>query len=174
MNIQAAKPNEISNDARQEFIAFVQAAAEVDPDTLPALVDRAAYLVTLRDGETLVGTVAIKAPFAGHHQAIFGLAGVPDQIAHYPFELGWLHVHEDYQGQGHSHRLMASAIACAGGAGLYATTKTAAMHVILPAHGFRTLGSPYASALDEDAQVTLFCRDSGAPDAKDGLGVAAL
>jgi GNAT superfamily N-acetyltransferase len=174
MNIQAAKPNEMGNDARQEFIAFVQAAAEVDPDTLPDLVDRAAYLLTLRDGETLVGTLAIKTPYAGHHQAVFGLAGVPDQAAQYPFELGWLHVHKDHQGQGLSHRLMASAIACAGDDGLYATTKTAAMHVILPAHGFRTLGSPYASALEADGQVTLFCRDSATPGAEGGLGVAAL
>lgn len=159
MIVRSGKPRDMSEQDRKDFIAFVLEAGEVDPNTLPDLVARAAALITLHDGETLVGTAAVKRPYNGHRRDIFELAGVSEHADAYPLELGWLHVRSDYRKGGRSHLLMARAIELAEGFGLYATTKTAAMHHILPAHGFHVLGSPYVSTLDPNTKVSLFCRN---------------
>lgn len=158
MIVRAAKPSELTTKERDEFIAFVMDAGEVSRAMLPGLVARAAVLVTLHHGLTLVGTSALKVPNEAHRRGEFRKARVGECADAYPLELGWVVVHPDYRGRGHAHALVTTAIEAAPRHGLYATTKTDPMRNILPKHGFVVQGKPYSSILNPQDQLTLFGR----------------
>jgi GNAT superfamily N-acetyltransferase len=158
MSIEATKPSDMRRVERDDFIAFVRTAGEVDPATLPNLVDRAVVLVTLREGEALIGTAAIKKPNEGYRRQQFSKANVEALTNAYALELGWVHVHPDHRKKGHGHALVAKAVEAAGGEALYATTKNEKMRPLLEANGFSIQGSPYPSVQDPTAKLTLFCR----------------
>jgi len=149
---------EMTEHERQEFIAFVLKGGQVNAQTLPGLVDRAVALVTLHDGETLIGTVAVKIPNVGHHHGDFEKAGVKERAAEFPFELGWVHSSRT----GNGRRLIAAAVEAAGDRNVYATTKTDKMIHMLPDYGFTVLGQPFQSAQDPTASLSLYVRLSTA------------
>src|SRR5690606_31923971 len=72
---------EMTDGEKQEFIALVAKGGQVNEHTLPGLVDSAVALVTLHDGQSLVGCSAVKVPSAGHHHDDFEKAGVLDRAA---------------------------------------------------------------------------------------------
>lgn len=160
MHAISVKPANMTTAARDEFIAFVLQAGEVNAATLPDLVDRAVALVIMREGASLVGTAAIKTPNVTYPPKVFRKAKVEDQAAAYPFELGWVHVQHAYERQGRGNALVAAAVDAAAGKGLYATTKSEAMRRMLPKLGFTALGTPYVSAEDPGTELTLFVRSS--------------
>ncbi|MDX3885206.1 MULTISPECIES: GNAT family N-acetyltransferase [Alphaproteobacteria] len=160
MHAISVKPADMTVAARDEFIAFVIQAGEVNAATLPDLVDRAVAIVIMREGASLVGTAAVKTPNVTYPPKVFRKAKVEGQAPAYPFELGWVHVHHAYERQGRGHALVAAAIHAAAGKGLYATTKSEAMRRMLPKLGFTALGTPYVSAEDPSAELTLFVRSS--------------
>ena len=158
MSIRVTQRSQMTTAERDEFIAFVRKAGEVDPATLPDLVERAPALVTLHDGQTLIGTAAIKRPYDGHRRGEFEKAKVGELADEYPLELGWVHVHSDHRGNGHGPALVAKAIAAVPGQRLYATTKNDKMKPILEAYAFAVQGDPYSSKEDSTAKLTLFVR----------------
>ena len=158
MRVISVKPTEMTNAEKEEFIAFVMRAGEVNAFTLPGLVDRAAVLVMMREGASLVGTAAIKVPNTTYPPKVFGQARVAGQAARYPVELGWVHVDHAYERQGRGKTLVAAAVKAAANNGIYATTKSVAMERILPKLGFIPVGVPYRSAEHPGAEITLFVR----------------
>lgn len=161
---RTTKPADMSAKDKAAYIAFVLAAGEVNAATLPDLVDQAVALVTLHDGETLIGTAAIKNPYEGHRSAEFRKAGCEDQADAYPLELGWVHVHEDHRGQKHGYALVEAAMTSVGGRPVYATTKNMGMRdKVLPRYGFVRTGTDFASTREPDKMLSLFTR----PAAKD-------
>ncbi|SNS98131.1 Acetyltransferase (GNAT) family protein [Sphingomonas laterariae] len=149
----------MSDVAKDAFKAFVIAAGEVNAQTLPALVEAAAALVMLYDGDKLIGTAAVKRPHDSHRRGDFRKAKVGASADSYPLELGWIVVHADYRGRGHARTLIGAALAAAGSSeGIYATTKTARMRALLPEFGFEIQGELYPSTLDNTVNLTLFAR----------------
>jgi GNAT superfamily N-acetyltransferase len=148
----------MSSSERDEFIAFVGDAGEVDRATLPELVSSAVALVMLHDGRTLIGTAALKVPFDAHRRREFRKAEVEDRADEFPLELGWVVVHPNYRRQGHAPALVAKAMGAAPDRGVYATTKTKRMRELLPDYGFVVQGKPYSSARNPDASLSLFGR----------------
>lgn len=158
-NIQISTFSALTADARTQFRAFVEAAGEVNLYTLPDLMVTAVALISLTDDHgNLIGTAAIKRPNENYRRSIFKKAGVGEQADCYAIELGWIHVHPDYRGQGHPKRLMGAAIEVVNSNNVYATTKAAKMHTILPRFGFSPLGSTYVSLEEPDEQLTLYIR----------------
>jgi len=155
---RAIPPLEMAEAEKKEFIALVSAGGEVLEYGLPERVDQALALVTIRDGDTLVGTAAIKAPALAYRQAHFKKAGVADRAIDYALELGWIVVRDTHRGKGYVRILVETALAAAAGCGVYATTKSAQIRHVLPDYGFMIQGAPYASALEPDAQLTLLAR----------------
>ena len=156
MVVRIDKPAHLSAADKAAFVAFVASAGEVDPDTLPGLVDRAAALVMLLEGDAIIGTAAIKTPFPAHRQGEFDKAAVPQQAVAFPLELGWIVVDPDHRRQGHARTLVAAAVEAASNSGLYATTKTDQMRPILEENGFIVQGEPYKSVLNPTVMLTLF------------------
>jgi GNAT superfamily N-acetyltransferase len=158
MTVRIEKPAHLSAADKAAFVAFVASAGEVDPNTLPALVDRAATLVLLLEGDEIIGTAAVKTPFPAHRQGEFDKAAVPQHEAAFPLELGWIVVHPNHRRRGHARTLVAAAVEAASNIGLYATTKTDQMRPILEESGFIVQGEPYKSALNPTVMLTLFGR----------------
>jgi predicted N-acetyltransferase YhbS len=159
ITIRTAKPADMPATDKAAFIAFVLASGEVNPKTLPDLVDRAVALVTLHDDETLIGTAAIKNPNASHWTGDFRKAGCEDQAAAYALELGWVHVREDHRGHGYGHELVREAVNSVGLSGVYATTKNHRMRTsVLPKFGFMPTGSDFPSTREREKMLSLFTR----------------
>ncbi|MGR4891085.1 GNAT family N-acetyltransferase [Sphingopyxis sp. LARHCG72] len=152
------KPNELSSAQRDEFIAMVHQGAQVSKHTLGNLVDRAVALVTIYDGDRLIGTAAIKDPNPDHRRGYFVKSGERAREVQFPLEMGWVVVHPDYRDQGLARSLIQAAISAAPN-GMYATTKTDRILKILPEYGFIQLGASFPSAEDPNAELTLFVRD---------------
>jgi hypothetical protein len=149
---------EMTERERQELIAFVLKGGQVHAQSLPGLVDRAVALVTLHDGETLIGTAAIKVPNLGHHHGDFEKAGVKGRAADFPFELGWVHSSRS----GNGRKLIAAAVEAAGDRSVYATTRTDKMIHMLPDYGFTVLGQPFRSTRYPEEELRLYVRSSPA------------
>lgn len=158
MSISATQPSQLTTAERDEFIAFVLKAGEVGAATLSNLVDQAVTLVTLRDGQTLIGTAGIKRPNEGYRRKQFVKAKVEGLIDAYPLELGWVHVHSDHRDKQHSSELVKKALEAVPGRALYATTKSPKMERTLIRHGFAVQGDPYPSKENSTAKLTLFVR----------------
>lgn len=156
MTLRICTATEMTEEEKKEFIAFVLEGAQVNAHTLPGLVDRAVALVTLCDGQSLIGTAAVKIPNVGHHRGDFAKAGVEERAVEFPLELGW--VHSSRTGNGNGRKLVAAALDAAGNRSVYATTKTDQMKHILPDYGFVVLGQPFRSTQDQDANLSLFGR----------------
>lgn len=62
MTLRVCTADQMTDGERQEFIAFVMEGGQVNALSLPGLVDRAVALVTLHDGQSLIGTAAVKVP----------------------------------------------------------------------------------------------------------------
>jgi GNAT superfamily N-acetyltransferase len=158
MMIRSGKPSEIAPSDKAAFIKFVSAAGEVDGAILPGLVDDAVALAMLFDRDKLVGTAAIKTPYPTHRRGEFAKANVADDADAFPLELGWVVVHPEYRNRGHAPELVHAAVRLTVGQGIYATTKTPRMLMILAECGFRALGDSYPSILNPDAMLTLLVR----------------
>ncbi len=168
MTIIVARPDELTATDRAGFIAFVRAAREVNAATLPALVDAAFALITIHAEGKLIGTAAIKNPDIGYHADVFAKAGIGEQAKDYALELGWVHVQADCEGRGHGRALIAAAIEAAGGAAIYATTKSATMHYLLPQYGFEPAGNPYPSTQVKGENISVFVRATATADSVSG------
>ena len=158
MDMRSGAPIELASRDKSDFIAFVTSAGEVDPATLPALVNRAARLVMLFDAEALIGTAAVKTPYDLHRLGEFAKAKVPDLANAFPLELGWVVIHPDHRARGHGRALVAATVGLVPDRGIYATTKTPAMRAILKERGFAALGQSYPSVLNPEVNLSLFGR----------------
>lgn len=158
MTIVSGTPSEIALADKAAFIDFVSAGGEVDPVILPGLVEEAEALIMLFDGDTLIGTAAIKTPYLGHRRGEFAKANVAGEADAFPLELGWVVVHADHRKRGHAPDLVRAAVGLMPEQGVYATTKTPRMLAILGECGFEVLGDSYPSVLNPDASLTLMAR----------------
>ena len=158
MKLTVTKPSDMRKEDRAAFIDFVNHAGEVDPNTLPGLVDQAVALVTIHEGETLIGTAALKRPSADYRKRTFRKAGQEDAEAAHPLELGWVHVHQDHERKGHGLRLVEAVLEAAKGEGVYATTKNDAMRRMLPKASFAKAGDDYRSTLKPKEKLSLYTR----------------
>ena len=160
MTLRATLPSRMSAQEIDSFITFVIAAGEVNPATMPALVAQAMSLITLHHGNRLVGTAAIKRPFAEHHRNEFEKAKVGALAAYYPFELGWIVVDSAFRRQGHGGALVGRAIAQLHDRAIYATTKSDTVRAMLPQFGFKPVGESYPSEREPAASLSLHVREA--------------
>lgn len=158
MTLRAIHPSAMSAEEIEDYMAFVIAGGEINAATMPALVAQAMSLITIHQHDKLIGTAAIKVPFAGHQNNEFKKAEVANLAPHYAYELGWVVVDSAFRRKGHARALVGHAVDQLGGRAIYATTKSDAMRTILPDFGFVLLGKEYPSRLDPVVSLSLFGR----------------
>jgi len=136
------------------------AEGEINPATMPPLIARALSLLTLYLDDRLIGTAAIKRPFAAHHQNEFAKAKVGVLAATYPAELGWIVVDSVFRRQGHGRALVGHATCQLDGNAVYATTKSDTMRAMLLEFGFRPIGESYPSERETTVSLSLHVREA--------------
>lgn len=158
MGLLVDRPSDLSPEETDEFIAFVRKAGKVTSKGLSRRIKQADCLVRKYDGDTLIGTAAIKVPDEGYPLGVFTKAGVEGEVDSFPRELGYVHVHKDHQSNGYSTELAKAAIQAVQGQGLYATTTSPRMERTLLRHGFTVLGESYQAEEEPEAELKLFVR----------------
>src|SRR5690348_1731849 len=112
-------PAEISPEDRAAFEQMVLEAGEVDPQTLPGLIDRALALAFARLNGALVGVGAIKRPYSGHRGHVFSWAKSKLDPKQFEFELGWVYVKPAAQNRRIASRLVDQLMPALNGAQVY-------------------------------------------------------
>jgi GNAT superfamily N-acetyltransferase len=145
LDIAAAAPDGFSHDERALFGALVRQAGEVGENALATNMKTAKALVFGRIAGKVLGIAALKRPQASYRKRIGGKAGVDLGPEYYPYELGYVYVLPEAQGQKLSHGLVAAALTCADGAAVFATARAdnAAMLAALARAGFKQAGQEY-------------------------------
>jgi ribosomal protein S18 acetylase RimI-like enzyme len=155
--IETSAPSACDAPVLAEFQVLVLEGGEVDPNTLPALVQRALALAFVRSGDSLVGVGGIKRPNPSYRSKVFKCAHAKLNPADFEFELGWIYVRPSAQGNRLATRLVLELMPSLGGAAVYATSRTnnGRMHSSLIRGGFREEGTPYPSKRNEP-EIQLF------------------
>lgn len=122
------------------------AGGEVEPRELEERLAKVVALALLRDGETVLGVAAIKPRRPRYAAKVAAASGF--DLGDRRRELGYVHVVPALRGKGWGRRLVAVALAGAGGEPLYATTRAdnPAIAGILRRFGFRPVGRPWRSS----------------------------
>jgi ribosomal protein S18 acetylase RimI-like enzyme len=155
--IEVSAPGVCEAAAVAEFQALVREGGEVDPSTLPALVESALSLAFVKSGSSLVGVGAIKRPYSSYRSRVFKSARSQLSPHDFEFELGWVYVHPSAQGNRLASRLVQELLPSLKGAAVYATSRAdnARMHASLSRAGFRREGARYPSKINEP-EIQLF------------------
>lgn len=160
ITIAVRSPNECSAADIAAFQKLVEEGGEVDPITLPALLERAlAIAMASLDGQ-LVGVGAIKRPNCGHRATVFKRAKSTLDPTEFKFEMGWFYVSPSARGNRLASKLIQGLVPVVDGRSVYSTSRTNndRMHASLRRVGFLTEGTPYPSKLN-DQEIQLFiCR----------------
>lgn len=150
IDIRAGSPSEFSQAERTHFVEFVCAGGEIDGVAIQANVEVAAGLVFLTQAGRIVGAGALKIPQLGYRDGFVAKAGVALPVEIYPYELGYILLHEDMRGRGLARKLMEGALQFAGKEGVFATVRTdnGAMRACLSKYDFDMAGEPYPGMQD--------------------------
>jgi hypothetical protein len=144
-------PSACDASTLSEFQALVLAGGEVDPTTLPNLIQRALVLGFAHLGASLVGVSGIKRPNDSYRSKVFMKAKSPLNPSKFEFELGWVYVNPCARGNRLASRLVLDLMPALKGAAVYATSRVDnwPMHSSLHRAGFRLEGTPYPSNMNE-------------------------
>jgi GNAT superfamily N-acetyltransferase len=150
---------ELGAEARAALVAMILEAGEVNPDTLSALIDRAIGFVFARIDGALVGVGAIKRPYDSHRRDVFSWAKCGLDPTEFPFELGWIYVKPEAQGNRIASQLVEKLMPLTNGERVYATSRVNnhRMHSSLKRFGFNAVGTPYDSRQNQP-KIQLFVR----------------
>ncbi len=146
-------PSECTDAELTEFIKLVLSGGAVEKERLDErvrLAFRLTFLWGKAEGVRLVGTAALKRPSPFRRRQIPSSASIAStelSEAAYPYELGWVCIHPDFQGKKYSFKVTQAALEGVGESGIFATTRkdTCQMQRTLERLGFSACGSPYAS-----------------------------
>lgn len=155
--VSVLSPGAVSAEERVAFQQMVFEGGEVNPNTLPSLVDRALALAFARLDGTLVGVGAIKRPYESHRKDVFTWAMADLDPTQFEFELGWVYVSPSCRGKRIASRLVEKLMPVLIRAPVYATSRVdnERMHASLKRFGFKQVGVPYPSKQNEP-EIQLF------------------
>ncbi len=160
IQIEIISPSQIPADDRVEFERLVTLGSEVNPATLPGLVDRALVLAIAKLNGTIVGVGGIKRPYDTHRQFVFEQAQFAQEAENYIYELGWVYVCESARGQRLSSRLVEALMKSVSTGNAYATSAidNERMHSALSGVGFTPSGSSYPSTQNNTPIQLFVCK----------------
>ncbi len=160
IDVTTVTPDELLPDELMSFSEMVKQCDEVAPDFVETNVRNAKALVRAWAEGKLVGVAALKRPQASYRECIGRKAGVAINEDSYPYELGYVCLLPEAQGNKFSHRLVAVAIERAEeGAGIFATTRTDnyPMLATLGNADFKPVGKKYQGR-DDTQMIQLLVR----------------
>lgn len=158
--ITALSPKACTASDLAAFKEMVIKGGEVNPITLPNLVEQALALAFARLDNILVGVGAIKCPYESHRSETFENAKSLLNPSEFEFELGWFYVNPSTQGNRLASKLVQALMPALEGRATYSTSKTNnyRMHSSLRGAGFAKEGTPYPSKLNDQYIQLFVCR----------------
>lgn len=157
--IRVLSPSNLSSKERVAFEQMVLLGGQVNPVTLPGLIDRALALALAEVHGELVGVGAIKRPNKSHAKGVFQKANPGLAAENFSFELGWVFVAEAGRGNRLASRIVESLMPSLQDHSSYATSSVNndKMHSSLRRFGYSQVGTPYPSKQNEP-HIQLFVR----------------
>lgn len=154
-------PGSFSQDEQHRFRVLVEAGGEVDTFVLRRNVESAKSLVFARSRGRLVGVAALKVPQPSYRKKIAQSSGFSLQSDLYPFELGYVFVHEAARGKGVAHRLVAGALDQVRGTKVFATVRADNLAMLCTLHraAFLHVGEEYPGR-NKGTTIRLLVRNS--------------
>ena len=143
-----------------DFLGLVQQGGAVDEHHVRQGIRRkGAKMVLARIEESVVGVAALKVPLKSYRNGIASEAKsghlIPEDL--YPFELGYVAVSQQHEGQGIGRDLVDKILEVSSGMGLFATTSHLAMKdTLLPSAGFESVGTSWANDQNEILHLFIF------------------
>lgn len=151
----AGTPIELGPARRAEFRKLVIAAGEVASDVLSTNIAEAKALVFLVRSGALQAIAALKRPRASYRNRITDATGTAISETAFPYELGYIYVLPDAQGQRLSHVLVAAALEYSDRAGVFATVRADNVRMLrtLARASFDPAGEPYPGRGDRTIRL---------------------
>ena len=146
-------------DQLSVFKRMVIEGGQVDPQTLPGLIERALALAFVHSDGVLGGVGAIKRPYDSHRNEIFAKSRTRLKPTGFEFELGWIYVDPSLRGKRLGSSLVDKLMPSLKGEAAYATSSVnnERMHSSLRRVGFKLEGVPYPSAINEPPIQLFVC-----------------
>lgn len=159
VHVVGRKPSDCNETEIGDFMSLVLAGGEVTATGLEGRIRAATSLVFLNVGCCFCGVAALKRPEESYRKRIASSSGVSLPLEQFPYELGWVFVMPSSRGRHFSLDLAREAIASAGCAGVFATSRTdnPNMHATLAKLQFVPIGKSYRSGRG-GYQLQLFVR----------------
>jgi predicted GNAT family N-acyltransferase len=153
-------PSETSAAVISRFVQMILTGGAI-VDTSAAIETRIRKCVSLiykQQNGIIVGIAALKVPVKSYRERIGQSTGYDISESQYPYEVGYVVIEESARGQGLSQQLVEAVISQASPAGLFATTSSPAMHIVLPRVAFKKVGCNYKGA--DKNMLSLYTRDT--------------
>lgn len=144
-----------------DFVGLVVRGGAVgEPELVRRGLKRTGAMALLSriSGET-VGVAARKVPKDSYRRGLEEKSGQGLPKGEYPFELGYVSVHPDYEGRGIGRELSEKAVGLSEGQGIFATTADSGMIRILSGLGFSCVGRSWPNP--DRRELHLYIRKPG-------------
>lgn len=138
-------PDAFSLAERMRFAELVIEGGEVGGAVLTDNITSAKILAVYRDMGAVHGVAALKRPRDSYRGKIEAKAGVALSKTEYPYEIGYIFLNDQLQGQRLSYPIVQAALESADGAGVFATVRVDndKMRRTLRRAGFTAVGNSW-------------------------------
>lgn len=153
------EPSACTAEVLESFCSLVLEGGQVITYGLKGRVKKAFALAFVYDETMLAAIGVLKHLDADYRASTFEKAGVSEDPATFPYELGWVFVANAYQRKKLSRLPVEALLPLVSDKQLYATShvERIRMHNTLRRYGFTQVGAPYESDTD-DHKLILFLR----------------
>ncbi len=157
--VKVLSPLDISEKDLLVFEEMVLKSGEVNPQTLPDLIQNAYALAFIWMDGALIGVGGVKRPSNSYRADVFLKAKVAFDPSQFEFELGWIYIEEAGRDKKIASLIVEKLVLALDGANAYATSSVVnyKMHASLRRFGFELVGTPYASSQNA-SDIILFLR----------------
>ncbi|MCX2492988.1 hypothetical protein OQX63_05860 [Pedobacter sp. PF22-3] len=142
------QPKNISQDYLDQLASLVAAGGQVEYRDAKRGIANAFVLAMLVVEEKVIAGCCLKNPITNYRNRVFKNSQAKQNPDSYPYELGYIVTHHDYEGKGHCNNLMTQFFPAIASYQIYATTRKPAMAHILAKYGFYKTGKIYKDDLE--------------------------
>jgi hypothetical protein len=141
-------PANLSKQYKSEVIDLICLGGQVNRHFVVTGIDRATLIGIVLNNEKIICSVTLKVPVESYLKGVFKKAGVSVSANEYPFELGYIITHPDFERRGLCQTLLNEFMPRVAGKAIFATSRKPSMIHILGKHGFNKIGNTYDTDLN--------------------------
>lgn len=141
-------PKNVTQDYLDQLISLVTSGGQVKSHFVKTGIRNASSVaILIIEGKVIAGC-CLKNPASSYRNGVFAAASANQSPDKYPYELGYIVTHPEYEGKGFCGRLLDQFLPAFSSLHIYATTRKPAMLYILGKQGFYKTGTTYKDDLE--------------------------